>query len=90
MKLRRIGNSLGMTFTRAALAKAGMVEGQELEILASPGEMKIVPTVKDRLVVCFTTAEASALAEGKLESKAGKAALNKVSQLVVPDELGRP
>ena len=82
MKLRKIGNSQGTTFTREVLNKAGFEEGQELDILASPGEIKIVPAVVSGVTVLFTTAEAKALATGQLGSKPGEAALNKVRRMI--------
>jgi antitoxin component of MazEF toxin-antitoxin module len=82
MKLRKIGNSLGTTFSREVLNRAGLEEGQELDILASPGEIKIVPAVVSGVTVSFTTAEAKALASGKLDTKSGEAALNKVRRMI--------
>ena len=82
MKLRKIGNSQGTTFSREVLNRAGFEEGQELDVLASPGEIRIVPAVVSGVTVSFTTAEAKALATGKLDSKSGEAALNKVRRLI--------
>ena len=82
MKLRKIGNSQGTTFSREVLNRAGFEEGQELDVLASPGEIRIVPAVVSGVTVSFTTAEAKALAIGKLDSKSGEAALNKVRRLI--------
>lgn len=82
MKLRKIGNSQGTTFTREVLNKAGFEDGQELDILASPGEIKIIPAVVSGVTVSFTTAEAKALATGKLDTKSGEAALNKVRRMI--------
>jgi len=82
MKLRKIGNSQGTTFSREVLNKAGFGEGQELDVLASPGEIRIVPAIVSGVTVSFTTAEAKALATGKLDSKSGEAALNKVRRII--------
>lgn len=82
MKLRKIGNSQGTTFSREVLNRAGFEEGQELDVLASPGEIRIVPAVVSGVTVSFTTAEAKALATGKLDSKSGEAALNKVRRII--------
>lgn len=60
----------------------GFEDGQELDVLASPGEIKIVPAVVNGVTVSFTTAEAKALATGKLDSKSGEAALNKVRRVI--------
>jgi hypothetical protein len=48
----------------------------------SPGEIKIVPAIVSGVTVSFTTAEAKALATGKLDSKSGEAALNKVRRII--------
>lgn len=82
MKLRKIGNSQGTTFSREVLNKAGFVDGQELDIVASPGEIKIVPAAFDGVLVPLTVAEAKALAAGRIESKPGLAAVNKVRRLI--------
>ena len=82
MKLRKIGNSHGTTFSREVLNRAGFEEGQELDVLASPGEIRIVPAVVNGVTVSFTTAEAKALAAGKLDTKSGEAALNKVRRMI--------
>ncbi|GGZ00672.1 hypothetical protein ACFFTM_09530 [Pseudoduganella plicata] len=82
MKLRKIGNSQGTTFSRDTLNRAGFEDGQELDVLVSPGEIKIVPAVVSGVTVSFTTAEAKALATGKLDSKSGEAALNKVRRII--------
>lgn len=82
MKLRKIGNSQGTTFSREVLNRAGFEDGQELDVIASPGEIRIIPAVVSGVTVAFTTAEAKALAAGKLDSKSGEAALNKVRRLI--------
>lgn len=82
MKLRKIGNSWGTTFSRADLTKAGFTEGQELDVIASPGEISIRPALSEGVLVEFTLAEARALAAGKINSKPGEAALNKVRRIV--------
>jgi len=80
MKLRPIGNSLGATFSKEVLAKAGFVEGEELEVLAAHGEIRI-RRVSDKLVMELTVAEAQALATGELGSKAGRAVVAKAARL---------
>ncbi len=45
---------------------------------AKPGEITIRPSVRTGVIVEFTAAEAKALAAGKLDTKAGEAAMNKV------------
>jgi len=78
MKLRKVGNSLGTTFSREVLSKAGFAEGDELEVVVSAGEIAIRPAVLTKVVVEFTPAEAKALTTGKLDSKLAESALNKV------------
>lgn len=80
MKLRQIGNSLGTTFSKGTLQAAGFDGNEELEVVASLGEI-ILRRSRKRLVVEFTKSEATALATGKFDSKAGEAALEKVRKL---------
>jgi len=82
MKLRKIGNSQGTTFSREMLNRAGLQDGQELDVLVTMGQIKIVPTVVSGVTVSFTPAEAKALAAGKLDSKSGGAALTKVRRMI--------
>ncbi len=86
MKLRKIGNSQGTTFSRDVLNKAGFVDGQELDIVASPGEIKIVPAAFDGVLVPLTVAEAKALVAGRVDSKPGMAAVSKVRRLIGEEE----
>jgi antitoxin component of MazEF toxin-antitoxin module len=82
MKLRKIGNSLGTTFSRDTLAKAGISEGQELEVIAEPGEIKIRPASSNGILIELSSAEAKALATGKFETKSAESALNKIRRLI--------
>lgn len=77
MKLRKIGNSLGAILSKEILNKAGFAEGEELEIIASRGEVTLRKANGSKLVE-FNDAELTALAAGEFESKAGKSALGKV------------
>lgn len=77
MKLRRIGNSLGTTFGKALLERAGFKEDDQLDIQAVPGEIQI-RRASNRLVVELTQSEANALAEGNTKSRAWKSAMEKV------------
>lgn len=86
MKLRKIGNSQGTTFSRDVLNKAGFADGQELDIVASPGEIKIVPAAVEGVLVSLTVAEAKALVAGKIDSRPGLAAVNKVRRLIGEEE----
>lgn len=81
MKLRRIGNSLGTTFSREILQKASLAGDEELELITFPGEIRL-RRVSDRIVVQLTEAEAKALTAGNLETKAATTALAKVRALL--------
>lgn len=85
MKLRKIGNSLGTTFNRELLERAGIGEGQELDVIAKPGEITIRPATRIGVVVEFTALEAKALVAGKFDTKAGESALNKVRGSIEED-----
>lgn len=74
--LRRVGNSLGLTFTKDVLAVAGFSEGQELHLSVATGEIRIFG---DPMIgIELSTAEAMALIEGKQDSDAGKSAVLKL------------
>lgn len=80
-KLRRIGHGFGTTFRQEILDKAGLVGGEELEILAMPGEIRLRRT-DGRIHVELTPAEAAALIKGETETRAAKRAIAKVSKAV--------
>lgn len=40
-KIRRIGNSVGVSISPALLVKAGLAEGDAVDVTASPGEIRI-------------------------------------------------
>lgn len=81
MKLRKIGNSLGTTFSREVLQKAGFEGDEDLEVSVTTGEIRL-HRANSPLMVELTRAEANALADGKLESKAAVAVFAKVRKLV--------
>lgn len=81
MKLRKVGNSLGLTFPKDVLNKAGITGDDELEVSVVRGEI-VLRKAKGGAVVEFNKAEAAALAAGEFESKAGKSALDKVRKVV--------
>jgi putative addiction module antidote len=83
-KLRKIGNSLGTTFSQELLAKAGLSEGDELDIVASNGEIRI--RALTNIVVEFSEHEAKALANGDFSSKHGDAALTKIRRALASRE----
>jgi putative addiction module antidote len=83
MKLRRIGNSLGTTFSKELLERSGLKEDDELEIQATPGEIRI-RRASSQLVVELTEPEAKALASGNVDTRAWHSAIAKVRRLVEP------
>jgi antitoxin component of MazEF toxin-antitoxin module len=84
MKLRKIGNSLGTTFSKSLLEKAGFSGSEDLEITAATGELRI-RRASGRLMLELTPLEAEALAAGKFESKAGKSAIAKIRLKLKPE-----
>ncbi|WIM05926.1 MAG: hypothetical protein OHM77_01130 [Candidatus Nitricoxidivorans perseverans] len=82
MKLRRIGNSLGTTFSKQLLNRAGFKGDDELEVAAVSGEIRI-RHASSRLTIELTTAEAKALLEGATDTRAWKSAMNKVKKKVL-------
>ena len=81
MKLRRIGNSLGTTFSRELLQKAGLTGDEELEIVTAHGEITLRKS-RSGVPVEFSEAEAQALASGEYDTEAGQSALDKVRKAV--------
>lgn len=75
-KIRKIGNSAGLTLSKEILSLAGFQEGQEVHVAAGPGAISI--TAEQNVRVVFTLNEAKALASGDLESPAGITAQSKI------------
>lgn len=80
MKLRKVGNSLGTTFSKEVLQKAGLTADDELEVAVSAGEIRL-RRADGRLTLELTKAEAMALADGKMDSKAGLSVVAKARKL---------
>lgn len=85
MKLRKIGNSLGTTFDKVTLARAGFGENDALVVTSSSGEIKI-RRAGGRQVLDLAEAEIRAIAMGDTTSKAGKAAAAKARKLLGQDQ----
>lgn len=81
MKLRKIGNSLGTTFDKATLARAGFGENDELVVTSTVGEIKI-RHAGGRQVLDLAEPEIRAVATGDLSGKAGKAVVAKARKLL--------
>jgi len=86
MKLRKIGNSLGTTFSKEVLQNAGITADDELQVVATPGEIRL-RSADGRLTLELTKVEADALAEGKMTSKAGLSVVAKVRKLVEREDV---
>lgn len=84
MKLRKIGNSLGTTFDKATLARAGFGEDDELVVTSTSGEIKI-RRAGGRQAIDLSEAEIRALAAGDATSKAGRAVAAKARKLLGMD-----
>lgn len=84
MKLRKIGNSLGTTFDKATLARAGFGESDDLVVTSVPGEIKIRRS-GGRQSLDLSESEIRALASGDTTSKAGKAVAAKARKLLGVD-----
>lgn len=41
MKLRRVGNATGLALRKEILEASGLAEGDEVEVVAGPGEIRI-------------------------------------------------
>lgn len=89
MKLRKIGNSLGTTFDKATLARAGFGKADALAVTSAPGEIKI-RRAGGRQALNLSEAELCALASGDTTSKAGKALAAKARKLLGEDKLRKP
>ncbi len=81
MKLRRLGNSLGTTFSKELLGRAGFSEDDELEVTAAPGELHI-RRANGAQVLELSVAEVKALAAGNMDSRAGQTASAKARKLL--------
>jgi len=81
MKLRKIGNSLGTTFDKPTLAKAGFSELDSLVVTSAPGEIRI-RRAGGRQTLELSETEIKALATGDVNSKAGKAVSMKARKLL--------
>lgn len=82
MKLRKIGNSFGTTFSQDALSKAGFTEDVELDVIAVRDEIIIRPALPNGYAIEFTPSEAKAIAREQLGTKSGQAAVQKIRRLL--------
>lgn len=81
MKLRKIGNSLGTTFDKPTLARAGFSEEDALVVTSTAGEIRI-RRAGGRQTLELSEAEIKAVASGDTTSKAGKAVAAKARKLL--------
>lgn len=71
MKLRRIGNSLGTTFSKELLQQVGLAENDELAMMVVDGELRIRRAPKSDIME-LSGPEITALAAGDLASEIGR------------------
>ena len=83
LKLRRIGNSLGTTFSKEVLHQAGLTGDEPLTLVIRPGEIRLCRT-EPHVAVAFTPAEAAALAAGERNTPAALAAQAKLQRHLLP------
>jgi antitoxin component of MazEF toxin-antitoxin module len=75
-KIRRIGHSIGISINPALLAKAGLAEGDAVDVTASQGEIRIQRAGVAH-ALHLTSAELGALAVGDTTSRAGASVVRK-------------
>lgn len=81
LKLRRIGNSVGLTFSKETLARAGFDDDEKIALFVVPGEIRL-RSGSDRHRLDLSQSEIKALASGELGGKEGKAVLAKAKSLL--------
>lgn len=81
-RLRRIGNSVGLSLPQKILELAGFVEGQEVMVTAKLGTITIVSEAQ--VQIGLTLDEAKALVDGVQDSPAAQSAREKIR-----DQLGK-
>lgn len=74
--LRQIGNSLGVVLPKTLLARAGFSLDTPLDVIATQGEIRLVPC--DGTAVVLTKAEVHALLSGDLAGPNGLSAALKL------------
>jgi antitoxin component of MazEF toxin-antitoxin module len=77
-RIRKIGNSAGITLPKESMAGAGFIEGQEVHVVVTPGSITI--TSERHIDVLLSLDEAIALIGNERDSAAGKAARLKISK----------
>lgn len=63
LKLRKIGNAVGLTLPQAMLRTAGLAEGDEIEVVATVGEVRICKAGK-RVTLTVTQEDLKLLRAG--------------------------
>ena len=85
MKLRRIGNSLGTTFSRETLAAAHIGPDDELEIVAVAGEIRI-KKAKPTILLELSKDEVALLSEVDKSGKEWRAIIKKAIANIAEDK----
>lgn len=75
-KLRKVGNSIGVTIPQLILEQAGFVEGQQVQITSKPGVITII--AEAQVQVGLTLNEAQALINGEQHTNAALTAREKL------------
>lgn len=74
--LRQIGNSLGVVLPKTILARAGFSLDTSLDVIATHGEIRLVPC--DGVALVLTKDEVHALLAGDVTSPVGLSAVDKL------------
>lgn len=80
-KLRRVGNSTGLTFSKETLERAGFKDEEKVEVLVADGEICIRPT-SGRYRLDLTAQEVKAMVTGTFDTKAGQSLVAKARKLM--------
>ena len=80
-KIRRIGHSVGVSINPSILAKAGLAEGEAVDISAGPGELRI-QRAGATLALHLTAVELDALVNVATSSRAWASLMRKARKLL--------
>jgi antitoxin component of MazEF toxin-antitoxin module len=81
LKLRRIGNSVGLTISKETLSRAGFDNDEKIALFVAPGEIRL-RSASDRHRLDLSQSEIKALVGGDLDGKDGKALIAKAKSLL--------
>ena len=69
MKLRRVGNATGLALRKDILEASGLAEGDEVEVVAGPGEIRIMKA-SGEVLLPVTDGDLPELAKGRVTKTA--------------------